>query len=398
MKAFALDILLWPAGAIFVFTLFVTLWATRSPIGAMSAAFLKAGIFLVYFGWLFDGTFTFLDDWSYLEGGFRLLAAEVGVTNLADNWESLLLVGGGPHFVYYLYNTYAFRIFGEGYYAPVACNNLLTPLIAYLGARLALREFGLTPRQGRCFYFFLLFHPNILAWSTIMNGKDILVVLSHVLLLLSVSLLYRKRLREALLLGLPTVFVLFFLRYYVPVLFAAALVAGAILARRVRIGPRIQYLLLGGIVAGFLFVRLGESEILRGILQVEEHFVNPLYGFVRFILTPIPFHTTPAYAFLNIPALIHWLLMPFALVGFVHVFGMRGFFARFFLIYLLVFIGLYAVFGELQGPRHRVQLDYAWATLQFLGLMIMFRRTRPPRRKAEAARVFHDPACGRVEA
>ena len=398
MKAFALDILLWPASAIFVFTLFVTLWATRSPLGAMTAAFLKTGIFLVYFGWLFDGTFTFLDDWGYLEGGFRLLAADVGVTNLADNWESLLLVGGGPHFVYYLYNAYAFQIFGEGYYAPVACNNLLTPLIAYLGARLALREFGLTPRQGRCFYFFLLFHPDILAWSTIMNGKDILVLLSHVVLLLSVSLLYRKRLRVALLLGLPTVFVLFFLRYYVPVLFAAALVAGAILAHRIRIGPRIRYLLLGGIVAGFLFVRLGESEIPGGILQVQEHFVNPLYGFVRFILTPIPFHTAPAYAFLNIPALIHWLLMPFVVAGFVHVFGMRGFFARFFLFYLLVFIGLYAVFGELQGPRHRVQLDYAWATLQFLGLMLMFRRTRPPRSKAEAERGFHDPACGRVEA
>ena len=223
------------------------------------------------------------------------------------------------------------------------------------------------------------------------------MLLLHVLLLLSVSLLFRKRLREALLLGLPTVFVLFFLRFYVPLLFAAALVTGTILARGVRIGPRIRYLLLGGIVAGFLFVRLGESEILRGILQVQEHFVNPLYGFVRFILTPIPFHTSPAYAFLNIPALIHWLLMPFVVAGFVHVFGMGGLFARFFLIYLLVFIGLHAVFGELQGPRHRVQLDYAWATLQFLGVVLMFRRTWPPRRRAESERVFHDPVCESAE-
>ena len=55
MKAFALDILLWPASAIFVFTLFVTLWATRSPLGAMTAAFLKAGIFLVYFAGCLTG-------------------------------------------------------------------------------------------------------------------------------------------------------------------------------------------------------------------------------------------------------------------------------------------------------------------------------------------------------
>ena len=398
MNPFALEVLLWPAGAIFGFTLFVTLWSTRSPIAAMSAGLIKAAIFLVYFGWVFHGTFTFLDDWDYLKGGSRFLAANVGVTNLEDHWSLVLGEARGPHFVYYLYNAYAFRIFGEGYYAPVACNILLTPLIACLGARLAVREFGLSPGQSKWFYLFLLFHPDILAWSTILNAKDILVLFLHVLLLLSASLFYQKRLSQAIIFGLPVVITLFFLRFYVPILFAVALVVGTILARRIRIAPRIRYLLLSITVGGLVLIRFGEPGILRYILQIQEHMVNPIYGFVRIILTPIPFHTVPGYTFLNLPALIHWILIPFVLVGCVHVFGMGTFFARFFLIYTFVFLGLYAVFGELQGPRHRIQLDFAWAILQFLGLILMFRRTRASQRRAEAVAPICDPVAAKVEA
>lgn len=47
-----------------------------------------------------------------------------------------------------------------------------------------------------------------------------------------------------------------------------------------------------------------------------------------------------------------------------------------FIAYLLVFVGLYAVFGELQWPRHRVQLDYAGAILQFIGVMAVLKRAQ----------------------
>ena len=385
LNPFDLDVLLWPASAIFVFTLLAALRVARNLPGAMLAALLKAGIFLTYFGWAFDGTFTFLDDWNYLEGGYRLRDAEAGVTNLTENWELLTVVGKGAHVVYYLYNAYALRIFGEGYYAPVACNILLTALIAGFGARLAVREFGLTRRQERCFFYFLLFHPDILAWSSITNCKDILVLLLHVLLLFSVSLFYGTRLRGALLLGLPAGCVLLFLRYYAPVLFAAALVGGAILNTQTRIASRVLHLSLGGVAAGVLLINLGGSGIESTIFRIQEHLVNPVYGFPRFILTPIPFNTEAAYAFLSIPALLHWMLMPFVALGFARAFRIRTAFSRFFLLYLLAFCGLYAVYGELQGPRHRVQLDYAWAIFQFLGLALVFGKEKLPRGKTGAA-------------
>jgi len=114
---------------------------------------------------------------------------------------------------------------------------------------------------------------------------------------------------------------------------------------------------------------LGEVDFQYALLAIQEAFVNPVYGFVRMALTPIPFNTEENYAFLDIPAVIHWFLMPFVGLGVIRVYRIRTTFSQFFLAYVLVFFGLYAVFGELQGPRHRVQLDYAWAVFQFMGVM-----------------------------
>jgi hypothetical protein len=367
MKPFDLDLLLAPGLSIFFATVGVAFWVTRSPVFSVSAAFIKAGIFLVYFGILFDGTFTFLDDWSYLEGGGELYAQNVGLTNLSENWEFALVIGGGDHFIYYLYNAYAFRIFGEGYYAPVALNILLTVLIAWIGTYLAARAFGLAGMRRKCFFGFLLLHPDILAWSNIMNGKDILVLLLHVFLLLACWLFYSRRLMAAIVLAIPVSLVLFFTRFYVPLLFAVALLASLLLARGGK--GRLWLSSLGIILAALVFAQIGSDGLQYALAAVRENFVNPFYGFLRIALTPIPFNTELAYSFLNLPALIHWMLFPFACWGAVVVCRLRTPFSRFFLLYILIFLSLYAVFGELQGPRHRVQLDYAWAVLQFAGAM-----------------------------
>ena len=225
-----------------------------------------------------------------------------------------------------------------------------------------------------------------------MNGKDILVLLLHVLLLQAVALFYRNRLRDALLLGAPIVMMLFFLRFYVPVLFVVALLLGTIFAGRIRDRTRILYLLLGSILAGLIFYWLGQANIQYAVSVIQEYFVNPLYGFIRILLTPIPFNTEPEYAFLNIPAVFHWLLMFPATIGAVSLIRRREPFSRFFIMYLFVFIGLYSIFGELQGPRHRVQLDYALAILQFTGLLIMVKNIRFTHRKERTDKSFRTQA------
>lgn len=367
MHPFDLELLLKPGLLIFIATLWVAFHVTRSVVFSLSAAFIKAGIFFVYFGVLFDGTFTFLDDWSYVDGGVKLVEEGIGLSNLAKNWDFVLMTGGGDHFLYYLYNTYAFRFFGVGYYAPVALNIVLTVLIAWFGSIVGAREFGFTGQWKKLFFMFLLFHPDILAWSNVMNAKDILVLLLHVLLLLSASLFFQGRNKSAIAIAVPVVTILLFLRFYVPLLFAGALVLHQLLAVKHR---HHFYWFIGGtsllVIAALSMVG---NMITYAWESLQENLGNPIFGFVRMALTPIPFNTELNYSFLDIPALLHWMLMPMVVYGVVLLMRReKSHFTRFFFLYLVAFLGLYSIYGELQGPRHRVQLDFAWAVLQFVGI------------------------------
>lgn len=367
MQPFDLDLLINPGLVIFTATLLVAFHVTRSLVLSLTAALVKAAIFLMYFGVLFDGTFTFLDDWSYLNRGMVLVEEEVGLFNLADKWDFALMTAGGDHVLYYLYNAYALRFFGEGYYAPVALNIVLTALIAWFGALVGEREFGLTGHWKKIFFMFLLFHPDILAWSNVINAKDILILLLHVLLLLSVSLFLRGERLKALAIAIPVSTMFFFLRFYVPAFFAVILVAHQL--RGVNNRNRLFFLFGSAAISLFVIDAMIGHLIPYALSSLQENLVNPVRGFVRMVFTPIPFHTDVESSFLDVPALMHWMMMPLALYGAVLLVRRKDLpFIRFFIVYLVVFMGFYSVYGELQGPRHRVQLDFAFATLQFVGI------------------------------
>lgn len=384
LHPFELSVLLLPAGALYV-AVFACAWrATSSPALASLLGAAKALVYLVYFGFVFDGSYTFLDDWTYLERGAELRAEGVNLLTAFENLPMLIAVGQGDHFIYYLYNAVAFDLFGEGYYAPVALNSILTAPIALLATRLAVREQLVSPRLREVFFAFVLLHPDILAWSTVLNGKDILVLLLHVTLLTAFSLLFAGQWKRALLVGGPTVVALFFLRYYVPVLFAAAWIVSAV--TRLRGRARIRTLAAAALVFAALMVQIGSEGLGFALDRLREDMVNPVLGMVRFALTPVPFNTSSEYGFLDIPALFHWLMFPAALLGLRQVARMRRPFTRFLLVYVAVFTALYAVYGELQGPRHRVQLDFAWAILQFVGIGVAARLMRHvARRRADAS-------------
>lgn len=387
MSSFNLDTLAVPFLVILLFTLFVSVKITNKPVLSIVIALIKAGIFVFYFGWIFDGTFTVLDDWTYVDVGRELLRRDIGVTNLSDNWQYLLMIGGGDHFVYYLYNTYAFRLFGAEYFAPVALNVMATVITAGIGARLAATEFSVKGMELRIFYVFLLLHPDILAWSNVINGKDILILLFHVLMLFSVSCYLRGRILTAISVAIPATLVLFFLRFYVPVMFAAAL-AFSVLAARRGVWKRIRYLMVSLLLILAMLLWTGSAGVQYVVDQLRGAMVNPVFGFIRMLLTPVPFNTEDAYAFLNLSASIHWVLIPFALLGVVVVWRQGSSFSRVFIAYVLLFMGLYAVYGELQGPRHRVQLDYAWAVFQFLGIVQFLKTVLAPHRQSRQTDVI----------
>ena len=215
------------------------------------------------------------------------------------------------------------------------------------------------------FFAFLLFHPDIFAWSNIMNGKDTLVLFLHVLLLWSVSLYFRGRMVVGLGLAFFVCLILFNLRFYVPILFGSAFGLSLFLTQK---NYRRPLPLFVGFIALFALGLVNDFHLQESLTSFQEEFINPFYGFIHFMLTPIPFGTSIEYSFLDIPALIHWLLIPFTILGLIIMLKQPSNYTRFFLLYLLVFVVLYACYNQLQGPRHRVQLDFGWALLQFMGI------------------------------
>ncbi len=373
LEPFHVTSLLLPATVVFAATIIATYAACTNAMLSVVAAAIKAGIFVVYFGFLFDGTYTVLDDVSYVQWGTQLREQGVGLFNFYLHWPLLRATFGTDTFFYYVYNSLAFSLFNTNqYFAPVALNLVLTAAIAFLGYRLVKTELGVRGLAAKVFFFFLLFHPDILVWSNLLNIKDILVLFIHVLLLTALAQFFNHKVLSGLLILVPVIPVILLSRYYVLGLFVAALVLSILISTR---NHRIWIAATGSsaIILLLIYLAKGPSAFTFPIRLIEQTFVNPFYGFVRFLLTPIPFNTDPAYAFLNIPAVIHWLLMPFLLLGVYKVWKIASPFSRFLVVYFIVFLSTYAVTGELQGPRHRVQLDFAIAAFQFMGMLAVYK-------------------------
>lgn len=373
-EPFALDTLGPPALFIFFAGSLITYRFTRRPYLSLFIAMSKASIFIIYYGILFDGTFTFLDDHTYLKKGGFLLDRGISVVNLFNHYRELLVVGGGPHFSYYLYNADSFRLFGEGYYAPVALNITLTFLAAGFMAAAAHGSLDFSRRLTAGFFVYMSLQPSVIGWSTIMNGKDTLVLTCTALAVYAVSLSERRHYGRAAIATLVAGMVLLFTRFYVPLLMISALLGARILAP----GPRrlVSGLLVSVAILGMVSF-LGVENILGYSNTLKDAFVMPIYGIPRMLLTPIPFHTTESYAFLNLPQAYYWALFPIMVYGITRVRQCFTLTARFILAYFLIAVFLYGTFGELQGPRHRYQLELLISLFQFRGLLGILKKRFP---------------------
>lgn len=379
IRPFPLVELAGPALVILAVGFVVALWATRKPHWSMFVAGTKAMLFLLYYGVFFDGTFTFLDDWTYLRRGEHLLAQGVSATNLFAHLPELFSAAGGTHFVYYLYNADSLRLLGSGYYAPVALNISMTFIAAAFMAAAARTGLGFSGRLAGGLFVFMVLHPDVLAWSTIMNGKDVLVLTGTAIAIYAVSLAGEQRYLRAVVLAGVVGVILFFTRFYVPLMLLAALMGTLILSPLGRRRPALWLLVPTGLVG--VGSVLGIEGLVDAYGRLQAGFVNPLYGIPRMLLTPIPFHTTEHYAFLDLPQVFHWAMIPALAYGVYRVWRRATLTARILVVYFLLMILLYGMFDNLQGPRHRVQLDGLIALFQFYGglgiLRQMFPKARP---------------------
>ncbi|MGI9255935.1 MAG: hypothetical protein ACR2PY_03270 [Salinispira sp.] len=331
---------------------------------AFTIAVLKSCIYFVYFAFFFDGIYTLTDDWKYLSTAIRFWEnAPLGIVGLKELIEQVKIITNSSHPFYPIVNIFAVRLFGMVYSAPVAINYIILPVIACIGANFAARELLFDNTQKRLIYILLLFYPFLNSWATILNLKDIWVLILFMGLLIGYIHFFHRRYVQAFLLIIPISLVFGILRYYVPYLFFAAFILTLMLHKKTR--KMAVLLSTAGIVGLLLFFPSFTNNILLFVNEAQTIRSFPI-GFLRFSVTPIPFNTTLHYSFLNIPSIIHWLLFPFMLAGITQFWKTGKMPLRFLVIVVFVFTCFYASFSLLQGPRHRIQLSYNILLFQFV--------------------------------
>ena len=332
----------------------------RLPLAGLTVT-LKLALPVVYFAWLSDGMGWFLDDVTYFENGRHLL--ELGYTPLwvlgdPSRIESLKAVVGGHHILYLWWNLLAQFLFGPHYYSPVFLNLFLTFACGFFWVR-TLRIMGFSKSYLRAFLVFFLFQWDVLAWSSLINIKDTLVM---TLTVLAFFMLARCSLRFSpfSLLAFGVVLLLFtFTRFYVPVLILSSVAAWLLLYWR---SPT-KVLILPATILTLLLVGTYFGSRHASELELFADADIP-YGFFRFLLTPRPWGVSESYSFLFIPSLLHWLLFVPALASAWRLWKLLPP-ARLLLMYLLVTVAFYGAVPELQGPRQRIQVVFIIAWLQF---------------------------------
>lgn len=358
---------------------------------ALSIVFVRFAVPVAYFAWLYDGRWTFLDDITYWWHGTILL--ELGYspfTVLFDGQGLLLLLtlSGGPHILYAWWNHLAQYLFGPHYFAPVLMNIGLTFVAGAFFYRLVrFGGFGQAYAQGLLAFFLL--HWDVVAWSSIANLKDVLVLALSAAGFYCLARLFDssspRRTKAASVAGLLAVlFVLPWLRYYIPVLLIGAVGVWVLL----KLPGRTKFAVLGAAGLGILL-------LLPGYIPTQYMELSPgsvLLGLVRFTLSPQPWSIEPEYTFLLLPAALHWLLFVPAL-GSAYLLWQRSPGAALVLVYLAVTTAVYALIPELQGPRHRVQIIFIWAWMQYHAIYLMLAHLYA---KPGAPREDGDPEASRA--
>lgn len=332
----------------------------------------KTGIWFFYFGYI-STHWTTLDDLTYVAHGLELIKeGYTPITAWTDpaGVERMQAMVGGAHFLYEWWNMTAIYFFGLHYFSPVGLNVFITFIsgIFFLGI---LKELEFSQTYQRWFLIFYLLHWDIVAWSSFLNFKDILVLtLTTISLYLFVKLVRDFKWSLFICLGF-VLHVFSYIRFYIPVLFFLSIGFWVVFVWK---DPK-RYILLGTMTLLILYL----IPQLREQIENNMYRIQPgglAYGFFRFNLTPQPWSIKDDYTFLVWPSMVHWILfVPMLFGGWT--LWKHSRYSKWILIYFCTILTFYSVFPGQQGPRHRVQVIpiIAWAQFHFLWMMVRSKKT-----------------------
>lgn len=345
---------------------------------AIVVALIKVAIPAFYFSGAYDGTWTIIDDVTYYRQGRVLLASGFNpLTAIIDTkgLGLLLLLSDGPHFLYGWFNLLAQFLLAEAYWAPVLGNVLLTCVAAVI-LRLLARDVGASSSYADGLALFFLFHWEVLAWSSFLNVKDLLVMTLTLWMTRSVVQTGGPSRRQGWAGVLIAGFLLLWIRFYVPLV-----VGGAYMLYKLRNPLRNKTGIVFSVVATialFLLVR-NRLAALGGILQFSVP--DLVFGWLRTLLSPQPWSLQREYGFLLTPSVLNVAALPMLAFG-AYLLARDVKALRFVFLYALLLLASVAAHPELQGPRHRIQILFIIAWAEFHGLYVaaaMFAKARAGR-------------------
>ncbi|MFH0958720.1 MAG: hypothetical protein V1897_08460 [Pseudomonadota bacterium] len=351
-------------------------------------ACLKAAIPTIYFVWFFDGTWTIADDLMYYYDSSSVAGLSynpLDPTVLMDTITTVRMVAGSFHWLYYLWNVLAIRLFGDHYASPVFLNVALTFVGGWsLGRMASIAGFDQKYCKGLATFFLL--HWEVLAWSSFLNIKDSLVMVMEIIFMASMmSVLLGKNIRDNLICVILTLSGLAITRFYVVILFAANwFMSNMILTRKMTK----FFLFLALCLAGILFAQT-YFPLVFSRLAIEDGIAkdvdtgNPIYQAIRFMIWPKPgvyfYEIDEGSGFATISHILHHIFFPFFVISFLRLSYRNKFFLPVAVFFFQV-VFLYSIVPGNLGPRQRYQICWIFAWCQF-DYIYTWWHTKQPQKK-----------------
>jgi len=335
------------------FAVFISVFLIiRTDLGiptSLFVSFLKVSIPFVYFAFYFDGSWTFEDDMLFFSEGetiadlqgnpLGLIFSKAGIDRLSSS-------AGGRHFLYIWWNAVLMAVWGKSYYVAVFVNVVLTSITGLLCMRLV-RMAGFSSTYAKAFLVFFLLHPEILAWSSVANLKDLLVMaLLSASLLNMVKLSQRFTIRNTVWLLLIFILIGWIRFYLIFLIIISFALYSSFLSMRQKIVLAFSMLF----VLFPFFGDFGQIGFLYSIIDLNGY---PL-RIIRFLITPRPWSISPEYSFLLIPSI--WNLAMLSLLPFAVHSLWKNRSARLTIITFAVIWFASSLLDFTNGVRHRIQL------------------------------------------
>lgn len=275
--------------------------------------------------------------------------------------QAAMAIANTQHLFYFLISAMVQYLFGHQIINLLLTNTLATFVCGYLLHRLMnlMRKYdGLQISEKNICYasIFFLFQPALISWTTFLTLKDIFVILLTLLFFNGIYEFKFNKIKGLVLIGAACFFLLD-LRFYIII----ALVASYALSR-VKLNVKLIY------AAPLLLVSFLAFHLLdiSALIEKYAHFsiAKISYGFVRMMLTPLPWQVSSTYAFLTIPAIWNVLLFIPMCVGIWVAYKRKM--NKMYMIFFFGVIFIYSLSSQEQGARYYFQLIWLTSFFQFL--------------------------------